>query len=190
MDKYRVALTEEERAELERMVSCGKATARKLTYARILLLADDSCREEHSDEEIITALGTSLRTVSHVRQPLVTQGMELALLRRWQPPRPEKVKIKGDVEQRLLELACSDPLQGRCHWTLPLLADERVVLGLVNRVGIETVRQTLKKRHQAMDCRNLVYPAGCGRRVCLAYGRRHSDLPVALRPRVSRGLLR
>src|SRR5262249_30032049 len=50
-----------------------------------------------------------------------------------------------DVEQRLLELACSDPPQGRCHWTLQLLADELVVLGLVDRVGIETVRKALKK---------------------------------------------
>jgi hypothetical protein len=71
--------------------------------------------------------------------------MDFALLRRRQPLRPDKVKIKGDVEQRLLELACSDPPQGRCHWTLQLLADELVVLGLVQRVGIETVRQALKK---------------------------------------------
>jgi Homeodomain-like domain len=145
MDKYRVTLTEDERAELEQMVSRGKAAARKLTHARILLLADDSRREEHADEQIVAALGTSLRTVSRVRQQLVTEGMDFALLRRRQPPRPDKVKIKGDVEQRLIELACSDPPQGRCHWTLQLLADELVVLGLVDRVGIETVRQALKK---------------------------------------------
>jgi biotin operon repressor len=145
MDKYRVTLTEEERAELQQMLSSGKAAARKLTHARILLLADDALGEEHSDEQVAAALGTSLRTVSRVRQQLVTQGMEFALLRRRQPLRPDKVKIKGDVEQRLIELACSDPPEGRCHWTLQLLADELVVLGLVDRVGIETVRQALKK---------------------------------------------
>jgi hypothetical protein len=69
----------------------------------------------------------------------------MALCRRPQPPRPDKVKIKGDIEQRLVELACSDPPQGRCHWTLQLLADELVALGLVDRVGIETIRQALKK---------------------------------------------
>ena len=145
MDKYRVTLTEEERAELEQMVSSGKAAARKLTHARILLLADDALGEEHADEQIVAALGTSLRTVSRVRQQLVTAGMDFALLRRRQPPRPDKVKIKGDVEQRLIALACSDPPEGRCHWTLQLLADELVVLGLVERVGIETVRKALKK---------------------------------------------
>jgi hypothetical protein len=145
MDKYRVTLTEDERAELEQMVSCGKAAARKLAHARILLLADHSRREEHADEQIVAALGTSLRTVSRVRQQLVTEGMDFALLRRRQPPRPDKIKIKGDVAQRLIDLACSDPPQGRCHWALQLLADELVVLGLVDRVGIETARQALKK---------------------------------------------
>jgi hypothetical protein len=145
MDKYRVTLTEAERTELEAMLSSGKAAARKLTHARILLLADDAHGDEHADEQIVTALGTSLRTVSRVRQQLVTQGLDFALLRRRQPPRPHKVKIKGNVEQRLVELACSEPPQGRCHWTLQLLADELVVLGLVDRVGIETVRKALKK---------------------------------------------
>jgi DNA-binding transcriptional LysR family regulator len=145
MDKYRVTLTAEERAELEQMVSCGKAAARKLTHARILLLADDSCGEERPDEQIVDALGTSLRTVSRVRRELVTEGLDVALRRRQQPPRPDKIKIKGGVEQRLIELACSDPPKGRCHWTLQLLADELVVLGLVDRIGIETVRLALKK---------------------------------------------
>jgi len=131
--------------QLTQMVSSGKAAARKLTHARILLLADDSLGQENADEQIGAALGTSLRTVSRVRHHLVTQGLDFALLRRRQPPRPDKVKIKGDIEQRLVELACSDPPQGRCHWTLRLLADELVVLGLVDRVGIETVRQALKK---------------------------------------------
>jgi DNA-binding transcriptional LysR family regulator len=145
MDKYRVTLTAQERADMEQWVSSGKAAARKLTHARILLLADDSLGEECSDEDIVAALGTSLRTVSRVRQQLVTQGVDIALLRRRQPPRPDKIKIKGNVEQRLVELACSDPPKGRCHWTLQLLADELVVLGLVNKVSTETVRQALKK---------------------------------------------
>jgi DNA-binding transcriptional LysR family regulator len=145
MDKYCVTLTAEERTDLQQMVSAGKAAARKLTHARILLLADDSQGDERTDDQIVAALGISQRTVSRVRQQLVTQGFDIALLRRPQPPRPDKVKIKGDVEQRLVELACSDPPEGRCHWTLQLLADELVVLGLLKKVSTETVRQALKK---------------------------------------------
>jgi hypothetical protein len=145
MDKHRVTLTTEERAELQRQVSCGKAAARKLVHARILLLADDSGGDERPDDRIVAALGVSPRTVSRVRRQLVTEGFDTALSRRRQPPRPDKIKIKGDLEQRLIELACSEPPRGRCHWTLQLLADELVVLGLVDRIGIETVRLALKK---------------------------------------------
>jgi transposase len=145
MDKYRVALTVEERLELEQLVSAGKAAARKLTHARILLLADAWLGEAYSEAEIVSALGTSPRTIERLRQRFVTEGLEAALEHRPQPPRPDKVKIKGNVEQQLLELACSDPPRGRCHWTLQLLADELVVLGLVDTISTVTVWQALKK---------------------------------------------
>ena len=143
MEKYRVSLTPEERAGLEHLVSVGKAAARKLTHARILLLADTTPGGECSDDEIVNALGVGLCTVGRVRERLVTEGFLAALDHRPQPPRPDK--IKGDVEQKLVRLACSDPPQGRCHWTLQLLCDEIVVLGLVETISTETVRQALKK---------------------------------------------
>lgn len=142
MDKYRVTLTGEERSDLDRLVSAGKTAARKLAHARILLQADS---EEFSDDEIVSALGVSLRTVERVRKRLVTEGLEAAIDHKPQPPRPDKIKIKGDVEQKLITLACCDPPRGRCHWTLQLLADEMVVLGLVDTISTETVRQALKK---------------------------------------------
>ncbi len=145
MEKFRVALEIEERAALEKLVSAGKAASRKLTHARILLLADAWHGEGHTDEEIIAALGPSPRTVARVRKRFVTEGLEAAIDHRPQPARPDKIKIKGDVEQKLIELACTDPPRGRCHWTLRLLADEMVVLGLADSISTETVRQALKK---------------------------------------------
>ena len=87
MDKYRVALTVKERLELEQMVSIGKAAARKLTHARILLLADERCGEAYADAEIVSALGTSPRTIERLRQRFVTEGLEAALDHRPQPAR-------------------------------------------------------------------------------------------------------
>src|SRR4051812_9460785 len=145
MEKFRVALEIEERAGLEGLVSKGKAASRKLTHARILLLADASHGEAHTDEDIIAALGSSPKTVARVRKRFVTEGLEAALDHRPQPARLDKIKIKGDVEQRLIELACADPPRGRGHWTLRLLADEMVVLGLADALSTETVRQALKK---------------------------------------------
>jgi hypothetical protein len=138
-------LAAEERTELERLISAGEAAARKLAHARILLLADTAASNGHTDEDIIAALGVGLRTVERVRKRLVTEGFQAALDHKPQPPRPDKIKIKGDLEQKLIQLACSDPPQGRCHWTLQLLADEMVVLGLIDTISVETVRKALKK---------------------------------------------
>jgi hypothetical protein len=145
MDKFRVSLTDEERADLGRLVSVGKGAARKLTHARILLLADASGGAACRDEDIVASLGCSPRTITRVRKRFVTESLDAAVSPRPQPPRPGKVKIRGDIEQRLVELACSDPPRGRCHWTLRLLGDEMVALGLVERISTETVRQALKK---------------------------------------------
>ena len=71
MDKYRVSLTAEERVALGQMVSVGAAAARKLTHARILLLADTH-GENSTDEDIVAALGTSPRTIARVRRDFVT----------------------------------------------------------------------------------------------------------------------
>jgi transposase len=144
MTKYKVILTTEERDLLEQLVAVGKAAARKLTHARILLLADTD-GPELLDQEIAAALGVGLATISRVRRRFVTEGIEAAVNHRPQPPRPDKVKIKGDIEQELIRVACSDPPQGRCRWTLCLLAEELVALGLVASVSPETVRQALKK---------------------------------------------
>jgi hypothetical protein len=145
MDKYRVTLTAEERRALEKLVSAGKAAARRLIHARVLLLSDTTSGTRRTDDDIVGAGGTGPRTIARVRQRFVTEGFAAALDHRPQPPRPDKIKIKGDVEQRLIRLACGDPPEGRCHWTLSLLADELVALGLVRSVSTETVRQALKK---------------------------------------------
>jgi uncharacterized membrane protein len=144
LEKYRVTLTPEEREGLEQLVSVGRTAARRITHARILLLADARTDGE-TDESIVEALGCSLRTVARVRQQFVTCGLETAVSRRAQPGRPNKIKIQGDVEQRLVTLARAEPPQGRAHWTLRMLGDEQVTPGLVERVSTETVRQPLKK---------------------------------------------
>src|SRR5215831_574987 len=100
MAKYRVTLTADERHALEKLVSVGKAAARKLTHGRILLLAATADGREYRDDQIVQALGTSLRSVERIRQRFVTEGLEAALNPRPQPARPDKIKIKGDLEQQ------------------------------------------------------------------------------------------
>jgi transposase len=146
MVRYKVTLTVEERQQLQKLVSSGKGAARRLTHARILLLADEGDQGPgRTNAAIVEALGVGERTVERVRKRFVTESLDAALHPRPQPPRPDKVKIKGLVEKQLIELACSDPPAGRCRWTLQLLADRLVVLKCVEGVSHETVRRVLKK---------------------------------------------
>jgi len=146
MEKYRVTLTDEERRNLEDLVRKGKAAARRLTHARILLLADQGDgRAGRLDEEIAATLHAGPRTIARVRQRFVREGVERAIESRPQPSRPDKVKLNAAAEQQLIELACSDPPEGRGSWTLELLSDRLVRLRLVDSVSRETVRKTLKK---------------------------------------------
>ncbi len=143
--RYRITLTQPERQELQQLISRGKADARKLAHARILLQADESAGgPARTDAEIAAGLGTSTRTCERVRERFVEQGLEAALL-----PRPAKRvyarRLDGAQEAKLVALACSKPPEGRKHWSMRLLADTMVELEHADSVSHETVRQVLKK---------------------------------------------
>jgi transposase len=144
--KYLVTLTPEERQQLSRLTSSGKAAALVLTRARILLKADQaSGGPAWEDATIAAALDCGHRTVERVRQRFVEDGLDAALQRKQQdrPSRPRK--LDGRAEARLIALACSQPPDGRKAWTLQLLADRLVELRVVDSVCDETVRRVLKK---------------------------------------------
>jgi transposase len=146
MVRYRVTLTEQERDALRRIASTGKGTARRALHARVLLLADQGEHGQHrSDAEIIDALDVGRSTIYRIRERFVEDGLEAALVPRKMPRRPDKVKIQGETERKLIALACSDPPEGRCRWTMELLADQIVQLGAVGAVSQETIRRALKK---------------------------------------------
>jgi transposase len=144
--KYIVTLTQVERQMLQAMLSRGKAAARKLMHARILLKADVSAgRLALSDEAIAEGLEAGRATVERVRKEFVEEGLEAALERR-KPRRQYKRRLDGDAEAHLVALTCQKPPEGRSRWTLKLLADRMVQLEYVEQVSYQTVRRTLKKR--------------------------------------------
>ena len=148
--RYRVTLLEEERQELQSMVSAGKAAARKLVRARILLLADQADGGPAKlDPGIADALGCGRATIGRTRQQFVEEGMEAAL-----NPKPTtrvyERRLDGKAEAHLVAIACGAPPEGRARWTLRLLADRMVGLGCVESVCHEAVRQTLKKMHSSL----------------------------------------
>ena len=143
--RYRVTLTAEERDALAAMISKGKAAARKLAHARVLLKADEAeGGPGWGDAQIAEALDVGLSTVYRVRQRFVEDGLEAALVRK-PTSRTYARRLDGAGEARLTALACSRPPEGRKRWTLGLLADRVVALGHAERLSYETVRRVLKK---------------------------------------------
>jgi transposase len=150
MKKYKVTLTAEERKSLQELISAGKAAAKKLLHARLLLKADAAPGgPAWTDARIAEALEVNVRTVERVRQRFVEESLEAALGRKKQerPSRPRT--LDGKAEARLIALACSTPPRGRTRWTLRLLADTLVELEIVDTVSTETVRRTLKKTNSS-----------------------------------------
>lgn len=136
---YVVKLTDGERQELHALIHGGTARARTVNRAQILLHAS----EETQDKEIAAALHTSESTVGRVRKRFAEEGLHAAL---HELARPGGMRmLSGAQEAHLVALACSDPPQGRGEWTMQLLADRLVTLGIVERISDETVRRTLKK---------------------------------------------
>jgi transposase len=137
--KYIVDLSGEERERVLELISHGQTAARKVTRARILLKADEGL----IDSAIASALNTSVSTVEQIRQRFVEGGLENALNER---PRPgQKYKLDGTASAYVVATACSDAPEGHVRWTLRLLADKVVALGLAESVSYETIRQVLKK---------------------------------------------
>jgi transposase len=137
--KYRVTLSDAERAELRALVRKGTLSARVLARARVVLLAD----EGHPDKQIAMSVHVGTTTVERLRKRYVEQGLTATLHDR---PRPGGVpKLDGKQEALLVALACSEPPEDRTHWTMQLLADKLVAIGAVATISDETVRRVLKK---------------------------------------------
>ena len=143
--KYVVRLTEEERVELLKLVNLGKVAAAKRRRAHILLKAHAGAEGSGAtDKQIAEALDVGVITVHRTRQASVEEGFDVAISRKTRT-RHRSRKLDGEQEARLVALACGPPPEGRCRWTLRLLASQMVELEIVDSMSKETVRQTLKK---------------------------------------------
>ena len=142
--KYVVRLTAEERNELESMVKKGKTQAYRMKHAN-LLLAIDADGPNWPDHQAAKAYTCHENTVRNVRQRFVEQGLGAALERKERQSPSRKRIIDGDREARLISIACSSPPKGRAKWTMQMLADELVILKIVDSISGQTVWRTLKK---------------------------------------------
>ena len=149
-NKLSVRLDRHTRDKLERITRTGRAHARTIRHAHTLLLTDEAeDGPAWSDEKVADALAVSPGTVARTRGRFVREGLEQALrVIKDRPGRPPK--IDGAAEAHLVAMVCSEPPSGRACWSVRLLTDRFVALGLEEGwleepVSRETVRATLKK---------------------------------------------
>ena len=141
--KLFVRLSDEDRTSLLKMTRSGVSKAREIARARILLLADRNQAGWKTQEQIAESVGVSPVTVSRICRRFVLEGSRSALRER---PRPGQApKITGEVEARLLAIACSKPPSGKGRWTVRMLTDELIRWEIVEDISHVAVHKALKK---------------------------------------------
>ncbi len=144
--KFIVKLSDVERARLTSLISKGKAPAKTILKARILLKADQSeSSETWTDEQICVALDTNVTMVARVRVTLVDQGLDAVFTRKKRETPPIQPIFDGEPQAQLIALACSQPPEGHAHWTIRLLAEHVVERKIVHAAHFNTVGRALKK---------------------------------------------
>ncbi len=150
--QHLINLSSDERSRLEKISRSNRASIREKTRARILLLADGSYTGEQgaqradarTDAQIVEKLGCSLLTVYNVRRRAVERGAVQSITRGVQPKRKGR-KLDGRQEAQLVALTCSAPPTGHSRWSLVLLRERMIEMQMVEQIGLETLRTTLKK---------------------------------------------
>lgn len=141
--RYKVSWLPQERDELDRLVSTGKASAYKRTRAQIFLKADQRPQgRAWTAQQICDAFDVGRLTVERTRQAFVLGDLAAALPRKQRPQAPVPRKLDGAGAAQLSTLACSEPPAGHAKWTMQLYADTLVPLQVVESIADETVRRT------------------------------------------------
>ena len=148
--KFIVELDGQERARLSALISKGKAPAKVILKARILLKADvGPDGPGWLDDQILKALDTNLTMVSRTREKFVTEGLDAVLARKKRETPPTPAIFDGERQAKLTALACSEPPPGFARWTIRLLAEHVVERKIVPAVHYNTVGRALKKTHSS-----------------------------------------
>ena len=142
--KYVVRLSQDERDHLNEVVKKLDGSSQKVRRAQILIKADVN-GPNWTDARIAEAFSCRIKTVENIRQRLVTEGFEQTLNGKKRENPPVEKLLNGEQEAQIIAMRLGPPPKGYANWTLRLLANKVVELGIVDSISYETVRQTLKK---------------------------------------------
>ena len=147
--KHVVALTGADRAALEKITITGVHPASMIMRARVLLALDANAGQVDYRAQIGERVGISTETVRLIAKRFVETGDDVAAtIGRKKPPGPPVPSpVTGEVEARLIALACSTPPQGYDRWSLRLLEKHVVLTDDIPDLDHSTIGRVLKKRN-------------------------------------------
>ena len=147
MPRYIVTLTDEERNELQKLIQKG-GKGYRIRHAQILQKLDNVPEnEEWTHERINAAFGATRATIAGIAKRFIFEGIEAALGRKAQENRNRKVT--GEIEARIIAIACSQAPEGRSRWTMQMIANELIRLEVVEYITDSTVCEVLKKTNSS-----------------------------------------
>lgn len=142
-----VALTAVDRAKLTRIVSRGMHPARMIARARVLLELDENARVVPDRRVVAERVGVSEQTVYLIAKRFTESGGDVddAIRRRQRATPPVPAKVTGDVEARVIALACTRPPEGFDRWSLRLLEKHVALTEGIPPLDHSTIGRALKK---------------------------------------------
>jgi len=144
--KYRVKLSQEDWIRIQAVQSSQSTTKTVRNRCQVLLLLNESICPAIKHTEISKRTGVSGTAIRETARNYCTQGIEYTLRPRVHEKPPVTPKVTGEKEARIITLACSTPPEGYARWSLRLLTKSVIELGIVDSIGVETVRRTLKNK--------------------------------------------
>ena len=134
-----IKLSNDDLSSLKTLLRRGSAPARTQTRARVLDLLH---RRQHPDQ-VAETLQVSGATVFNIKRRYLQEGLQGALIDKPRSGKPPS--IDGHMRARITALACSAAPDGHASWTLRLLADRAVELGIVSTISHTAIKKILKK---------------------------------------------
>jgi len=156
--KYIVKLTDDERARLHEILNKGSHPAQQVKRVRILIALDKFSHFQDGPKrknmptlnKIAGECGADLSTIRKVSKQYVEKGLEATITKKKCENPPITPIVTGDIEARIIALACGTPPEGYCKWTLRLLESKVVELGIVDHISDTTIYRTLKKQNSSL----------------------------------------
>ena len=148
--KYVIELSDADQAVLNDIVSKGTSSARTILRANILLASDKNSKRYMTVAEIAEVYHTTPTTVQNVRTSYCEKGLDATISRKKRETPPVPAKITGDIEARVIALACGNPPEGYSKWTLRLLANQTIELGYIDEISYVSIMRILKKTNLSL----------------------------------------